>query len=48
MTNEKTNLIILEDQNAIVGESKEHGVTGEFGLGKRNEMENTLTEFCKE
>lgn len=36
MTNEKTNSIVLGDWNAIVGESKEHGVTSAFGLGKRN------------
>ncbi|KAL4135345.1 hypothetical protein QTP88_006960 [Uroleucon formosanum] len=48
MTNEKSNLIILGDWNAIVGESKEHGVTGMFGLGKRNERGHRLIEFCKE
>lgn len=31
MTKEKTNLIILGDWNAVVGESKELGVTGMFG-----------------
>ncbi|CAI6352699.1 unnamed protein product [Macrosiphum euphorbiae] len=48
MTNEKTNLIVLGDWNAIVGESKEHGVAGAFGLGKRNERGHRLIEFCKE
>jgi len=42
MTNEKTNLIVLGDRNAIVGESKEHGVTGAFGLGKINERGHWL------
>lgn len=37
MTKEKTNLYVLGDRNALVGESKKHGVIGAFGLGKRNE-----------
>lgn len=50
MTNEKANVIELGDWNAIVvGESKEHGVTGAaFGLCKINERGNRLIEFCKE
>ena len=48
MTKEKENLIVLGDWNAIVGELKEQGVTGAFGLGKRNEKGNRLIEFCKE
>lgn len=42
MTNEKTHLIVLGDWNAIIGDSKEHGVTGAFGLGTRNERGNRL------
>lgn len=31
----RENFIILENQNAIVGEKPEQDVTGKFGLGKR-------------
>jgi len=53
MTNEKANIIIitiivLGDWNKIVGEPKEHGVMGAFGLGIRNKRGNRLIELCKE
>lgn len=48
MKKEKTNLIILGDWNAVVRETKEHGVTGMFGLGKRNTRGDKLIEYCKE
>lgn len=42
---EEENLIVLGDQNAIVGEAKVNNITGEYGLGKRNDREHLL-EFC--
>lgn len=48
MTKEKTNIIILGDWNAVIGETKEHGVTGMFGLGKRNLRGGRLIKYCKE
>jgi hypothetical protein len=48
MANEKTNLIVLGDWNAIVGDSKEHEVTSAFGLCTRNERGNRLIEFYRE
>lgn len=48
MTKEKTNIIILGDWNVVVGETKEHGVTGMFGLGKRNLRGVRLIKYCKE
>lgn len=40
------NLIIMGDFNAVVGEGKSDEATGSFGLGKRNERGETLTQFC--
>jgi len=48
MANEKDNLIILRDWNAVVRERTEPGVTGKFGLGTRNQRDDRLIEFCKE
>lgn len=33
---EEASLIILEDWNAVVRETKEHGVISTFGLSKKN------------
>ena len=41
-------LFIIGDWNAKVGGQETPGVTGEFGLGMRNEAGQRLTEFCKE
>jgi len=48
MAKEKDNLIILGDWNAILGEDSERDVTWKFGLGKRNQRDERLIEFCKE
>src|SRR6476469_11239951 len=41
------NVIVMGDFNAVVGEGKEDGVVGKFGLGKRNDRGERLIEFCK-
>ena len=39
-------LFILVDWNAKVGNTKTQGVTGSFGLGRRNERGEQLIDFC--
>ena len=41
-------LFIIGDWNAKVGGQEILGVTGEFGLGIKNEARERLTEFCQE
>ena len=41
-------LFIRGDWNAKVGGQETPGVTGKFGLGKRNEAGQKLIEFCRE
>ena len=41
-------LFIVGDWNAKVGSQETPGVTGKFGLGKWNEAEQRLIEFCQE
>ena len=41
-------LFIIGDWNAKVGSQETPGVTGEFGLGIRNEAGQRLIEFCQE
>ena len=38
----------IRDWNAKVGSQEIPGVTGKFGLGRQNEREQRLIEFCKE
>uniref|UniRef100_A0A2S2Q593 Craniofacial development protein 2 n=1 Tax=Sipha flava TaxID=143950 RepID=A0A2S2Q593_9HEMI len=45
---EKDNLIIIEDWNAVVGERSVQEVTGNFGLGTRNQRGDRIIKFCKE
>ncbi|XP_049765311.1 uncharacterized protein LOC126094789 isoform X1 [Schistocerca cancellata] len=40
------NLIVMGDWNAVLGEGVEEKVTGEYGLGTRNERGERLIEFC--
>lgn len=40
-------VIIMGDWNAVVGEGREDGEVGEFGLGVRNERGQMLVDFCK-
>jgi len=40
------NLIVMGDWNAIVGEEKVKNITGDYGLGNRNDRGNRLLEFC--
>ena len=44
----KNVLFIIGDWNAKVGSQETPGVTGEFGLGIRNEAGQRLIEFCQE
>jgi len=40
------NLIVMGDWNAIVGGHKEGNITGNHGIGERNERGYRLVEFC--
>ena len=42
-----SNLVVMGDWNAVVGEGKEGKVIGKFGLGVRNEKGQRLLEFCE-
>ena len=48
LTPKKDVLFIMGDWNAKVGSQETPGVTGKFGLGKQNEAEQILIEFCQE
>ena len=48
LTPKKDVLFITGDWNAKVGSQETPGVTGEFGLGIRNESGQRLIEFCQE
>ena len=48
LTPQKDVLFIIGDWNAKVGCQETPGVTGEFGLGMRNEAGQRLTEFSQE
>ena len=45
---QKDVLFIIGDWNAKVGSQETPGVTGDFGLGIRNEVGQRLIEFCQE
>lgn len=47
-TNEKANLVITGDFNAVVGKGKVEDIVGEFGLEKRNTIGERLVHFCKD
>ena len=47
-TPKKDVLFIIGDWNANVGSQETPGVTGNFGLGIRNEAGQRLIEFCQE
>ena len=48
LTPPKDVLFIIGDWNAKVGSQEAPGVTGKFGLGRRNEAGQRLIEFCQE
>ena len=48
LTPNKDILFIIEDWNAKVGSQDTPGVTGNFGLGEKNEAGQRPTEFCQE
>ena len=48
LTPKKDVLFIIVDWNAKVGSQETPGVTGNFGLGIRNEAGQRLIEFCQE
>jgi len=48
LSNGKDNMIIIGYWNAVVGEINVQGISGAFGLGKRNQRGEGLLEFCKE
>lgn len=43
---EEENLVEMGDYNAIVEELNVKNLTCAYGLGRRNERENFLLEFC--
>ena len=48
LTPKKDVLFIIGDWNAKVRSQETPGVTGQFGLGMRNEAGQRLIEFCQE
>ena len=42
-----TNVIVIGDFNARVGEGSDGKVIGKYGLGKRNDRGQILSNFCK-
>ena len=48
LTPKRDVLFIIEDWNAKIGSQETPGVTGQFGLGIRNEAGQRLIEFCQE
>ena len=48
LTPPKNVLFIIGDWNAKGGSQETPGVTGKFGLGRRNEAGQRLIEFCQE
>ena len=48
LTPKKDVFFIIGDWNAKVGGQETPGVTGQFGLGMRNEAGQRLIEFCQE
>ena len=48
LTPPKDVFFIIGDWNGKVGSQETPGVTGKFGLGKRNEAGQRLIEFCQE
>ena len=48
LTPKKYVLFIIGDWNVKVGSQETPGVTGKFGLGIRNEVEQKLIEFYQE
>ena len=48
LTPKKDVFFIIGDWNAKVGSQETPGVTGKFGLGRRNEAGQRLIEFCQE
>ena len=48
LMSKKDVLFIIGDWNAKVGSQETPGVTGKFGLGVQNEVDQRLIEFCQE
>ena len=48
LTPKKDVFFIIRDWNAKVGSQETPGVTGKFGLGVQNHVQQTLIEFCQE
>ena len=48
LTSKKDVLFTIGDWNAKVGSQETPGITGKFGLGVQNEIDQRLTEFCQE
>ncbi|XP_026467799.1 craniofacial development protein 2-like [Ctenocephalides felis] len=43
----KVNVVIMGDFNAVVGKGSEEKIVGKYGLGRRNDRENMLVDFCR-
>ena len=44
----QVNAIVMGNFNSIVGEESTDKVVGPFGIGKRNERDKMLIDFCKQ
>ena len=40
-------VVLMGDWNAVIGQGREGGEVGEFGLGKRNDRGQKLVDFCQ-
>ena len=46
-TKSKDYTVVMGDFNAVVGEGKEDGYVGHYGLGYHNDRGQMLVDFCK-
>jgi hypothetical protein len=43
----ETNTILMGDWNSVVGEKVHHNIVQPYGLGRRNQSGQMLTDFCE-
>jgi len=46
VTNGKDYTVVMGDRNAVVGETREENVVGEYGLCSRNKRGENMKDFC--
>jgi len=44
---QQTNIIIMGEQNSVVGDTTYRNIVGSHGLGRRNHMGQMLIDFCE-